>query len=205
MIHRTVRDILRTSPTANIMKHPAALALLCLAFPAALSAQATGTPPAASSATPAPPARPADPKDVASLDAIVAALYASISGPKGAPREFDRMRTLFGPNARLSPTSVGPDGKPRLRSWSVEEYITAAGPGLVANGFYEREIGRTTESFGNVWHIMSAYDSRNTLDAAPFARDQSTAFNCSMAVTGGTSSPCSGTASGRAIPFRQNA
>lgn len=53
---------------------------------------------------------------------------------------------------------------------SVEEYIAAAGPGLMANGFFEREIGRTTESFGNVWHIMSAYDSRNTLERAPFAR-----------------------------------
>ena len=152
------------------MKHSAALALLCLAFPSALSAQATGTPPTEPSATAAPTARPADPKDVSSLDGIIAALYASISGPKGAPRDFDRMQTLFGPNARLMPTSIGQDGKPRLRSWSVQEYMTAAGPGLVANGFYEREIGRTTESFGNVWHIMSAYDSRNTLDAAPFAR-----------------------------------
>ena len=46
----------------------------------------------------APAARPAD---VASLDAILDALYASISGPKGAPRDFDRMRSLLGPNARF--------------------------------------------------------------------------------------------------------
>jgi hypothetical protein len=134
---------------------------------------ALATPVAAQTATPAPATpvvRAADPADVASLDAIVAALYASISGPKGAPRDFDRLRTLFGPNARLIPTGMGQDGKPRLRSWNVEEYIAAAGPGLVANGFFEREIGRTTESFGSVWHIMSAYDSRNTPEAAPFAR-----------------------------------
>ena len=124
----------------------------------------------AAPAAPAVAARPADPRDVASIDAIVGALYASISGPKGAPRDFDRMRSLFAPNARLIPTGVGPDGTTRLRNWSVEEYITAAGPGLVANGFFEREIGRTTSSYGNVWHIMSAYDSRNTLDTPPFAR-----------------------------------
>lgn len=143
-------------------------AALLLAFATALAA-----PVAAQTATPAPGApvvRAADPADVASLDAIVAALYASISGPKGAPRDFERLRTLFGPNARLIPTGMGQDGKPRLRNWNVEEYIAAAGPGLVANGFFEREIGRTTESFGNVWHIMSAYDSRNTPEAAPFAR-----------------------------------
>lgn len=130
-----------------------------------IHAQTPATPSAAPTA-----ARAADPKDVASLDAIVAALYASISGAKGVPRDFDRLRTLFGPSARMIPTGIGADGKPRLRSWNVEEYITAAGPGLVANGFYEREIGRTTENFGQVWHIMSAYDSRNTPEAAPFAR-----------------------------------
>lgn len=114
--------------------------------------------------------RVADPRDVGSLDAIIAALYASISGPKGAPRDFDRLRTLFTPNARMIPTGVGTDGTPRIRNWNVEEYITAAGPGLIANGFFEREIGRTTTSYGNVWHIMSAYDSRNTLESPPFAR-----------------------------------
>ncbi len=128
-----------------------------------LGAQAaTGTAPTA--------ARAADPKDVASLDAIVAALYASISGAKGVPRDFDRMRTLFAPNARLIPTGLGSDGTARMRNWNVEEYVAAAGPGLVANGFFEREIGRTTTSYGNVWHIMSAYDSRNTLESPPFAR-----------------------------------
>ena len=126
----------------------------------------------AQSPTPAPQAavRAADPKDVASLDAIIVALYASISGPKGAPRDFDRMRTLFAPNARLIPTGVDQSGTPRFRSWTVEEYVANAGPGLMANGFYEREIGRTTTSYGNVWHIMSAYDSRNTPEAPPFAR-----------------------------------
>jgi hypothetical protein len=114
--------------------------------------------------------RVAAPDDVKSLDAIVAALYASISGPKGAPRDFDRMRTLFAPNARLIPTGLGSDGTARMRTWNVEEYIAAAGPGLIANGFFEREIGRTTSSYGNVWHIMSAYDSRNTLESPPFAR-----------------------------------
>jgi hypothetical protein len=140
----------------------AALPLLLVLCTPQLSAQATPAAPAA--------VRAADPKDVASLDAIVAALYASISGPKGAPRDFDRLRTLFAPNARLLPTGLGSDGTPRLRSWTVEEYITAAGPGLMANGFFEREIGRATTSYGNVWHIMSAYDSRNTLESPPFAR-----------------------------------
>jgi len=121
-------------------------------------------------AAPAPAARAANPADVTSIDAIVKALYESICGPKAQPRDFDRLRTLFAPGARMIPTGIAADGKARLRNWNVEEYITAAGPGLMANGFFEREIGRTTESFGNVWHIMSVYDSRYTPTDKPFAR-----------------------------------
>lgn len=148
------------------MKHPAAFILLGLTLTTSVGAQTPTSPPAAAATA----ARPADPKDVSSLDAIVHALYASISGPKGAPRDTNRLRSLFGPNARMVPTGMGQGGKPTLRSWNVEEYLAAAFPGLMANGFYEKEIGRTTESFGNAWHIMSVYDSRMTPEAAPFAR-----------------------------------
>lgn len=149
------------------------LGALSLTLAASASGQSS-TPASTPAASPAqaPVAAPAaNPADVASLDAIVEALYASISGPKGAPRDWPRLRSLFGPNGRLIPTSVNAAGRAGLRNWSVEEYITAAEPGLMANGFYEREIGRTVESYGNVTHIMSAYDSKRTLeDAAPFQR-----------------------------------
>jgi len=112
----------------------------------------------------------ADPKDVGSLDAIVRALYECVSGAKGVPRDFDRMRSLFATNARLWQGNPGPDGKPRQRSWTVDEYMAAAGPQLLASGFFENEIGRSTQSFGNVSHVMSAYASRLTPDAAPFSR-----------------------------------
>ncbi len=150
---------------------PLLAAVLCIALPVdVVLAQQTAGGTAAGAAS-VPPAPAANPADVASLDAIVCALYASISGPKGAPRDFDRLRSLMAPNARFIPTGRGQDGTARLRNWSVEEYITAAGPGLMANGFFETEIGRATTSFGNVWHIMSAYDSRYTLeDATPFQR-----------------------------------
>ncbi len=113
----------------------------------------------------------ADPADVGSMDAIVCALYASISGPKGMPRDFARLRSLMAPEARFVPTGRAADGTNRYRSWSVDEYITAAGPGLMAGGFFEAEIGRTTTSFGSVWHLMSAYDSRRALsEPTPFQR-----------------------------------
>jgi hypothetical protein len=126
-------------------------------------AQAT---PATAAPTPA-----ANPSDVASLDAIIAALYDVISGPAGQKRDWDRMRSLFIPGARLIPSSPTPDGKVVPRVLDVEGYIGRAGPNLEKNGFFEREISRKTESFGTITHAFSTYESRRTKeDATPFAR-----------------------------------
>lgn len=118
---------------------------------------------------PAPP--PANPSDVATVDAILGALYDVISGPAGQVRNWDRFRSLMVPGARLIPTAQRPDGSRTMGIWTVEEYITRAGPGLERNGFFEREIGRTLEQFGQVAHAFSAYDSKRLpTDPEPFAR-----------------------------------
>ena len=44
----------------------------------------------------------ADPNDVTSIDAIITAAYAVISGPAGKKRDWDRERSLYYPGARLS-------------------------------------------------------------------------------------------------------
>lgn len=88
---------------------------LALAFtaPAAIAQQAApATPtaiaaPAAPAAASMPAARAAD---VASIDAIIAALYDVISGPAGAPRDWDRMRSLFAPEGRMGAVGARPDG-----------------------------------------------------------------------------------------------
>jgi hypothetical protein len=119
----------------------------------------------------APATAAADARDVESIDAIITALYASISGPAGHPRQWDRMRSLMAPNARLVPTGRNREGQAVLRNWSVEEYIATAGPSLERDGFFEREIGRSMQRYGNVVHLLSAYDSKRTAaDPEPFAR-----------------------------------
>lgn len=143
-------------------------ALLALVAAAPLTAQTPATP---APTAPAAPAPVADPKDVESIDAIMAAVYDVISGPAGQRRNWDRFRSLMAPNARLVPTGRGAEGQGVLRNWSVEEYITRGGPSLERDGFYERELGRKMERYGNVVHLMSAYDSRRTpTDAQPFQR-----------------------------------
>jgi len=142
------------------------LQLLALAL-AAPASHAVGQSPAPA-AVHLPAAAPAD---VASLDAILTALYDVISGPAGQPRNWDRMRSLFIPGARLIPTGQAPDSTVRARVLTVEDYITQVGPNLERGGFFEREISRKTETFGRVTHAFSTYESRRTAqDAKPFAR-----------------------------------
>jgi hypothetical protein len=113
----------------------------------------------------------ADPKDVATMDSIVAALYDVISGPAGQKRNWDRFRSLFYPGARLIPTGRRPSGETVARVGSPEDYITRSSPLLEQNGFFEREISRRTEKFGNIAHLFSTYESRHKAeDEKPFAR-----------------------------------
>ncbi len=110
-------------------------------------------------------------EDVASIDSIITALYDVISGPQGAPRDWNRLRSLFLPGARLIPTAMRPNGDSGLRVMDVETYIESAGPYLEENGFFESEIARRTDNFGNITHAFSAYDSRHKADdPQPFSR-----------------------------------
>jgi hypothetical protein len=58
-----------------------------------------------------------------------------------------------------------------MRMLTVEEYIATAGASLERDGFFERELGRTTEEFGGILHAFSSYDSKRLpTDPEPFAR-----------------------------------
>lgn len=121
------------------------------------------------SETPATPA--ANPADVVSIDAIIAAVYDVISGPAGKKRDWDRMRSLFVPGARLIPTGPRPAGGFGSRVLTVDEYIDRAGGFLEKEGFFEREVARQTEQFGQIVHAFSTYETLHTLDdAKPFQR-----------------------------------
>ena len=114
---------------------------------------------------------PANQKDVGSVDAIVGALYNVISGPAGEKRNWARLRTLFIPEAKMIPTTSKPGGLGVKKVLSVEDYIRTSGPFLEKNGFYENEIGRRTERYGQIVHVFSTYESRQKQDdPKPFMR-----------------------------------
>jgi hypothetical protein len=144
----------------------------CLALVLATSAVAPVTTRAQAAPAVATDSAPrARPEDVQSVDAVIAAVYDVISGPAGQARDWNRFRSLFAPGARLIPTGKRPDGRGVILPWTVEEYITRAGRTLEQGGFFERELGRKQERYGNIVHLLSAYDSRRKADdAQPFAR-----------------------------------
>jgi hypothetical protein len=110
-------------------------------------------------------------KDVNSIDGVIAALYDVISGPAGEKRNWDRMRTLFIPEAKMMSTSKRPDGTMGRRVRSLQEYISSSGPLLEKDGFFEREIGRSMEQYGAIVQLFSSYDSKRKLtDQTPFTR-----------------------------------
>jgi len=114
----------------------------------------------------------ANPSDVESADAILEAVYDVISGAAGVPRDWDRFRSLFLPEARLIAVIHEKDkGTNTYRRFSPEEYITRAGPFLEKEGFFEQEVHLVIEQFGPIAHVFSTYESRrNRDDAKPFAR-----------------------------------
>jgi hypothetical protein len=116
---------------------------------------------------------PADPADVASIDAIVRAAYDSISGPAGS-RDWNRLRSLFIPGARLVPTAENAGeanlgGKPQMLD--IAGFISRSAAHFVKDGFYEMEVARQTEQFGYIAHVWSTYESRHSADdPKPFMR-----------------------------------
>ena len=109
------------------------------------------------------------PDDVKSIDSILAALYNVISGPAGE-RDWNRFRSLFLPSATLTSAGKDREGNIRLRPRSVDEYVKSSGDYFSQHGFFESPIVNRIQTFGNIAHVSSSYESRNTLGEAPVAR-----------------------------------
>jgi hypothetical protein len=116
--------------------------------------------------------QPADPLDVASIDAIITAAYDSISGPAGEKRNWDRERSLYYPGARLIPTAKpGENDGLAPQILDVDGFIARVEPYFAEHGFYEKEIARRVEQFGQIAHVWSTYESRHDpSDSKPFMR-----------------------------------
>lgn len=108
--------------------------------------------------------------DVVSENAIVQAMYESISGPKGVRRDWERLRYLMAPDARLIPTRPASETKRAPCFLSLDDFINQGDQWLMEHGFFENEISRKTETFGSITHVWSTFESKWTPDGEPFSR-----------------------------------
>ncbi|WP_411768844.1 hypothetical protein [Winogradskyella sp. A3E31] len=108
---------------------------------------------------------------VATLDSTLKTLYGVISGEKGEERNWDVFKFLFHPKAKLIPTGKTQEGKHVARFLKPEDYISSSGKWLVENGFFEKEIHRSVNTFGNITQVFSTYESYHSeADEEPFMR-----------------------------------
>ena len=106
--------------------------------------------------------------DVATLDAIMNALYETVSGAIGQPRDWDRFRSLFLPGARLMPIVSIAGEKASVRLLSTEDFIQRVEPIFAKEDFWERETSRKTETAGHFAHVLSFYESLRDPNGPPF-------------------------------------
>src|SRR5258708_11269440 len=102
--------------------------------------------------------------DGATIEAMVKALYESVSFPPGKQPDYERLRSLFHREGRVIPPKIDKSASTVIldvdsfitRSW---EYVVTTG--MERKGFTEREIARRVDAYGNMVHVFSTYESRH--------------------------------------------
>lgn len=98
---------------------------------------------------------------LADSDTCISLLYQSISFPPGNLPDFALMESLFFPGATLTP----PRGMAGdiTRILTLNEFValteeTVKHTSLGKRGFYENELARRSDRFGNVMQVFSSYE-----------------------------------------------
>ena len=112
----------------------------------------------------------AGPEDWETPEAIVHALYDTISGDAGATRDWDRYRALFLDGARLSvamDSSIGSG----IMAMDSEELIAQTESAYASTGFHEIPLVTKVEQHGLLASVMSTFEIRlRRTDEAPLMR-----------------------------------
>lgn len=140
----------------NAMKKITFLSLVFCVFSIALSAQTISE---------------TNLQKVQTLDNTLSTLYSVISGEKVQERDWELFSYLFHPDAKLIPSGKNKAGIYVANYMTPDDYVNKSGPWLVENGFFEKEIHRSVNTFGNIAQVFSTYESfRSESDKKPFMR-----------------------------------
>ncbi len=99
----------------------------------------------------------------ATIEELLDTLYDCISGPSGG-QDWERDREIYHPRALITRTRIE-DAGPVAYTFTYDEFVEATIPLLAGRSFYEIEIGRKINVFGQVAHVFSTYEARETPDS----------------------------------------
>jgi hypothetical protein len=102
--------------------------------------------------------------DFTRLGDVIDAVYATLSGPAG-DRDWDFRSEFFHPDAKFVRTGVDEFGASWLKIMSLDEYREEVAPFFKIVPFYEIELERHVEQFGNIAHVWSVYEERRAPEA----------------------------------------
>lgn len=112
-----------------------------------------------------------DSTKVTTLDKTIKTLYNTISGEKGDKRNWEQFKFLFHKDAKLIPSGKNKNKVHIAKYMSPSDYVKTSGTWLVENGFFEKEIHREVQKFGNIAQVFSTYEAfYSNSDEQPFMR-----------------------------------
>ena len=102
--------------------------------------------------------------DTSSIDSIVNAYYEVVSGPEGFIYDADRDANIHADGALI--TKVFPDGRFQRHDLSTEQAMISV---PYDQAFFESEVERRIERYGNIAHVWSEFEMRASPEAEPYS------------------------------------
>ena len=102
--------------------------------------------------------------DTSSIDSIVNAYYEVVSGPEGFIYNADRDTNIHADGVVI--TKVFPDGRFQRHDLSVEQSMISV---PYDQAFFESEVDRRIERYGNIAHVWSEFEMRTSPEAEPYS------------------------------------
>jgi hypothetical protein len=113
----------------------------------------------------------AKPEDVSSAANIVAAYYDVLSGSAGTPRDWQRFRSLFHPDAQYVWTNHWEPKHSVANIMSLDAIVERLTTNLAKADVYEKSVEDKTEISDSMVNVWSKYETRtHAADTAPIRR-----------------------------------
>jgi hypothetical protein len=118
----------------------------------------------------APTPSPAEDAARAEALAVVDAVYAAVSGPKGATKDPQGLLALFVPDGRVTLARTATDGTAIVSGMTATAFANLIVRNSTLGSFYETPIQTRIEVFGGLATAWSSFTARLEPDARPYAR-----------------------------------